>query len=84
MRQAIGSASSARAIERLLDLGALKTEYKVTHELLKSASDNHIENLFRHHTTPFGSAIFEEGTARILSPEIVSRIVSMFKSMGSK
>jgi len=78
MRQAIGSASCARAIERLLDLGALKTEYlQVTPELLKSAGGKLAKNILGHHTTPFGSAIFEEGIARILSPEIVSMMVSM-------
>jgi hypothetical protein len=81
MRQAIGNASRARAIERLLDLGALKTEYlQVTPELLKSAGDKLAENMFRYHTTPFGSAIFEEGTARILSPEIVSILKEHFQN----
>lgn len=77
MGQAVGNASRARAIERLLDLGALKTEYKVTPELLQSAGGEPAENMFRYHTTPFGSAIFEKGIARILSPAIVSMIVSM-------
>lgn len=78
MGQAISNASRARAIERLLDLGALKTEYlQVTHELLKSSGYKTTENFLGHHTTPFGNAIFEEGTARILSPEIVSMIFSM-------
>lgn len=81
MGQAIGNASRARAIERLLDLGALKTEYlQVTPELFKSAGGGPAENMFRYHTTPFGSAIFEEGTARILSPEIVSILKEHFQN----
>jgi hypothetical protein len=78
MGQVIANTSRARAIERLLDLGALKTEYlQVTPELLKSAGDKLAETILGHHTTTFGSAIFEKGIARILSPEIVSTIVSM-------
>lgn len=79
--QVISNTSRARAIERLLDLGALKTEYmKVTPELLQSASDKLTENMFRYHTTPFGSAIFEEGIVRMISPEIVSMLEERFQN----
>ena len=82
MRQALGNASRARAIERLLDMGALKTEYlQVTPEILQSAGDGSAETAFiRYYATPFGSAIFEEGTARILSPEIVSMLEERFQN----
>jgi len=81
MGQVLSNASRARAIERLLDLGALKTEYvRVTPELLQSAGGGPAENVFRYHTTSFGSAIFEEGTARMLSPEIVSILEERFQN----
>ena len=82
MRQALGNASRASAITRLLDLGALKTEYaQVTPELLQSAGDEPAETaLIRYHTTPFGSAIFKEGIARILPPAIISMLGERFQN----
>ena len=82
MRQALGNASRASAIARLLDLGALKTEYaQVTLELLQSAGDKPAEAaLIRYRTTPFGSAIFKEGIARILPPAIISMLGERFQN----
>ena len=80
--QVIANTSRVRAIERLLDLGALKTEYvQVMPKILQSAGYDPAETaLIRYYTTPFGSAIFEEGTARMLSPEIASILKEHFQN----
>ena len=81
MGQVMANTSRARAIERLLDMGALKTEYvQVTPEILQSAGDKLAENMFRYYTTPFGSAIFEEGIARMISPEVANMLEERFRN----
>ena len=73
MGEALANAVRSRAIDRLLELGAIKTEYRrVTPELLQTPQDEPGEDMVRYRATSFGSAIFDEGINRMgmLSPEV--------------
>lgn len=82
MGQALGNADRIRAIARLLDLGAIKTEYRrVTTELLQTTADEPGEAMLRYRATAFGSAIFMEGVNRIgmLSPDVLKLLEERFQ-----
>lgn len=82
MGQALGNSDRIRAIARLLDLGAIKTEYRrVTTELLQTTADEPGEAMLRYRATAFGSAIFMEGVNRIgmLSPDVLKLLEERFQ-----
>jgi hypothetical protein len=60
MGQILGSFSQARAISRLLEIGALRTQYqKVTPELFSDAQDGQADALLYYKCTEFGIALFD-------------------------
>ena len=66
MRQALGNASRATAIERLLDLGAIRTSYlAVTPEEYAEIKDLSDVPLLTYECTEFGAAVFQEGCKRM-------------------
>ena len=86
MGQALGNADRSRAIARLLDLGAIKTEYRrMTPESVTNAGDEPAEGMLRYRTTAFGSAIFDEGMKRMgmLSPGVVKILEERFQKEHS-
>jgi hypothetical protein len=71
--QALGNASRANAISRLLELGAIKTTYlNVTPELFTKIADSTDTPILTYECTEFGKAVFQEGMARmgLFSPEM--------------
>lgn len=71
MGQVLGNSGKLNAINRLLDMGALRALFpRVTPELLEH--DAPAEQFFTYQATPFGSAVFDYGAEEIglLSPEI--------------
>jgi hypothetical protein len=71
MGQVLGNSGKLNAINRLLDMGALRALFpRVTPELL--GHDAPAEQFFTYQATPFGSAVFHYGAEEIglLSPEI--------------
>jgi hypothetical protein len=69
--QVLGNVGRLNAINRLLEMGALRALFpKVTPELLEQKGP--AEHYFQYETTPFGSAVFDYGAEQIglLSPEI--------------
>ncbi len=86
MGQALGNADRSRAISRLLDLGAIKTEYRrITPELVTAAGDEPGEGMLRYRATAFGSAIFGEIMNRMgmLSPEVLKLLEERFQQEHS-
>lgn len=55
----LANADRVRAIERLLDIGAIKAEFK------KMSHDSPTEDLMAYKSTGFGRAIFEESRSRV-------------------
>lgn len=75
MRQALGNADRLRAISRLLDLGAIRAEYRqATPELLQSPTEESAETMVTYQGTEFGLHVLAECADRMnmFSPEIVS------------
>ena len=60
MGQALGNARRISAISRLLELGALKTNYlQITPEILAETKDQSAEKMVKYQLTQFGSALIE-------------------------
>lgn len=59
MGDALGKSQWLNAISRLLQLGALTTEYSKIQELLYSQSDRKTEKLLKYKITPFGKALLD-------------------------
>jgi hypothetical protein len=60
MRQALSAGARLDAIARLLDLGAIRTEFmKITDESFSAQLDGAAEKLVRYVATPFGSVLFD-------------------------
>jgi hypothetical protein len=66
MGQALGANERSRAINRLLDIGALKTKYqKITPELIGKRLVEAHEDLQRYQITEFGTAIMLESAMQM-------------------
>lgn len=81
MGQALGNAANNAAIVRLLELGALTTEYlTVTPEILSSMGDQPSESILQYKITSFGLAILKyTGTKmNLMAPEVISKINESF------
>jgi len=81
MRQALSNAANNAAIGRLLEFGALETEYvKLTPNLLRQA-DASAEQLVSYKPTAFGKAIIEYAAIEmdVTSPAIWSLLQEMFE-----
>jgi hypothetical protein len=79
MGQALGNAANNAAIARLLELGALETDYiKLTPELVKQP-DWPAEQLLKYKPTVFGRAILEHAVDQMVgtSPEIHSLLANI-------
>ena len=82
MGQALGNAANNAAIVRLLEFGALKTDYvKITSELLRE-SDASAAQLLKYKATEFGKAILEYAATEMVgaSPEIQLLLAKMFEN----
>jgi hypothetical protein len=78
--QALGNAANNAAIVRLLEFGALETDYaKLTPELVKQP-DGSAEHLLKYKATAFGKAILDYAVSEMVgtSPEIQSLLAQMF------
>jgi hypothetical protein len=78
--QVLGNAANNAAIIRLLEFGALETDYaKLTPELVKQP-DGSAEHLLKYKATPFGKAILNYAASEMVgtSPEIQSLLAQMF------
>ena len=74
MGQVLGSFSQSQAINRLLEIGALRTKYqKVTPEMLEKNGSDNAGLLMRYESTELGAAIFNyaSNSLGILQPEMV-------------
>ncbi len=75
MGQALGNASRAAAIKRLLELGAMRTSYlALTPEKYEELKDSTAQGIVSYECTDFGRAIFDEGIRRmgIQSPPMMA------------
>ena len=84
--QALENAAHNAAITRLLEFGALETNYvKVTPELVKTWSDIPAEQLVSYQGTSFGKAILEYTGHEMFgrSPEMQSRLAAIFSEGNS-
>lgn len=73
MRDVMSATDRIRAISRLLDFGAIKTEYRrVTPETLHLTHSGSAEEMVQYKATPFGAAIIAEMGHRqgLLSPDM--------------
>lgn len=80
MGQALGNASNNTAITRLLEIGALETDYtKLTPEMMKKM-DGPATQFLNYKPTSFGRAVLEYAANEIvgISPEIQSQLAQMF------
>jgi hypothetical protein len=80
MGQALGNAANNAAIVRLLEFGALETDYvKLTPELV-GQPDTAAEQLLKYRATAFGKTILEYAAKKMVgtSPEIESLLAQMF------
>lgn len=77
MGQALGNARHISAISRLLELGALKTNYlQITPEILAETKDQPAEKMVKYQLTQFGSALIEHISSEMgmSSPEVQKNI----------
>lgn len=86
MGQILGSFAQSQAISRLLEMGALRTQYqKVTPELIEANSEDRSGSAYmRYQCTEFGKALLEHGAnqAGIFEPEMIKHFeenMSKFK-----
>ena len=81
MRDALGNAARASAISRLLEMGALRTQYlRVTAKLLDDVGDSPDIDLLKYECTEFGEAVSRETAARLglFSPELQLTLEKQF------
>ena len=77
MRDALGNMRHLSAISRLLELGALKTDFiKITPEILKATEFQSAEKMVTYQITEFGTAIIEHVATEMgfSSPEVLKNI----------
>ena len=82
MRQALGNSRHISAISRLLELGALKTNYlHITPELLTDTNDQPAEKMLKYKITQFGNALLEHIASEMgmLSPELQQNLNKFLK-----
>lgn len=82
MGKALANAANNAAIVRLLEFGALETDFlRITPELL-AQGDGPAELLLKYKTTPFGQAILEFAMTKMVgdTPEIMSLIQQMVEN----
>lgn len=83
MGQALGNARHISAISRLLELGALKTNYlHITPELLTEHKDQPGEKILKYNLTQFGSVLLEHIAEEMgmLSPELQQNLKKFFEA----
>jgi hypothetical protein len=82
MGQALGNASRAAAIQRLLELGAVRTSYlTLTPEKYERIKDSSTADILTYECTEFGQAVFAEGIRRmgIQSPDMMAVLEKEFQ-----
>lgn len=82
LRQAPNHISRVRGIERLLEFGALETEFlKITPEYLRSVGEESAASMLGYHATSFGLAMFLEAISRMdmLSPDVQKMLEEYFQ-----
>lgn len=82
MGQALGNARHISAISRLLELGALRTNYlHITPELLASPNDQPAEKMLKYKLTPFGNILLEHIASEMgmLSPGLKETLKQFLK-----
>jgi hypothetical protein len=87
MGQALGNASRAAAISRLLELGAIRTTYLgLTPEKYEEVKDSPATPILTYESTEFGRAVFEEGIRRlgVSSPEMTAVLEKEFQKNDPK
>jgi hypothetical protein len=87
MGQALGNARHISAISRLLELGALKTNYiHISPDLLNDKDDRPAEQMLKYTLTRFGNAVFAYVISEMgmLSPEVQESLKGFFKTSGDK
>lgn len=88
MGQILGSFAQSRAISRLLEIGALRTQYqKVTPELIeKSGYSESPGLLMRYQCTELGAALFNYALSKldILQPEMIKYLEEKMTSNAPK
>ncbi len=84
MGQILGSFSQSRAISRLLEIGAIKTQFqKMTPDVLEKSGDSEDAGLLmRYESTELGGAIFNYAANQlgILAPEMVKHFEEKMKT----
>ncbi len=85
MGQSLGNARRISAISRLLELGALKTNYiQITPEILAETKDRSAEKMVKYQLTQFGSALFKHigSEMGMASPEVQKSIEKFLEIEG--
>jgi hypothetical protein len=71
MRQTLGNAAYNTAIARLLEIGALTTDYlTLTQELVRTDRDDLFEQAMKYNVTPFGEVTCEYVVTKMMTPDI--------------
>lgn len=87
MGQILGATSRLNSINRLLEMGSIKTVYpKISKELLSSIGDKNEQQIFMYEATEFGISVFHNGASRLnlFSPEIEKTLEESIKSEGTE
>jgi hypothetical protein len=80
MGQALGNARHISAISRLLELGALRTNYlNITPELLASPYDQPAEKMLKYELTPFGYVLFKHICSEMGIPDLKENLAKFLK-----
>ena len=85
MGQILGNANRINSINRLLELGALKTSYiKLTAELLQQSAADPNLRMLQYQITPFGRALLSHVGERmeIRNPELAVEFEKIFKEQN--
>lgn len=87
MGDVLGNAARASAISRLLEMGALRTQYvQVTRELLAQVGDSPDYNLLKYECTEFGEAVVREAATRlgVSAPDVQEVLEKQFAAEQMK
>lgn len=87
MGQALGNASRAAAIQRLLELGAIRTSYlALTPEKFEEIKNSTATDILTYQCTEFGEAVFKEGIRRmgLLSSNMVAVLEKEFQTKNKE
>lgn len=83
MGQALGSASRAAAIQRLLELGAIRTSFLAfTTDKFEEIKNSTATDILTYQCTEFGEAVLREGARRmgLLEPNMVAFLEKKFQA----